>query len=67
MLEGSASLSEFRAKWAGRKFQCVKTGEVFVIPDNVYYRDFYQFGEAFIDVGDGHYARFGGVVNELRS
>ena len=62
-----ASLSEFRAKWAGRKFQCVKTGEVFVIPDNVYYRDFYQFGEAFIDVGDGHYVRFGGAVNELRS
>jgi hypothetical protein len=60
-------LSEFRDKWAGRKFQCLETGEVFVIPDSVYYRDLYQFGESFIDVGDGLYARFGGTVHELRS
>ena len=54
-----------RKEWAGRIFKCTKTGEVFVIPDDVRARDFFSFGESFVDVGDGWYARFGGYPVEI--
>lgn len=42
---------EFNRTWAGLKYRCTETGEVFTIPENVKECDFFQFGEAFIDVG----------------
>jgi len=48
--------------WIGKKFQCVETGEVFTIPSNVKSKDFYPFGNCFVDVGDGHYSRMGGHI-----
>lgn len=55
-------LALFRSKWAGTKVQCTKTGEVFIIPEDVKYKQFFKVGEGFIDVGDDHYYRGGGVV-----
>lgn len=42
---------EFNRMWAGFKYKCTKTGEIFTIPEDVKECDFFQFGEAFIDVG----------------
>lgn len=50
----------FKDVWAGRVFRCNSTGEELVIPDSVQERDFYPFGEAFVDVGRlGEYCRMG--------
>ena len=51
--------------WVGRVFKCSTTGQVFVIPDDVRAKDFFSFGECFVDVGDGYYARFGGNPVEI--
>lgn len=49
-----------KALWSGRVFRCNSTGEEMVIPDTVQERDFYPFGEAFVDVGRlGEYCRMG--------
>jgi hypothetical protein len=58
-------LARFRAQWAGRIFMCTETGDVLTIPEDVCPRDFYKFGESFVDVGDGFYARFGGSPKEI--
>lgn len=42
---------KFKSQWAGRTFQCNTTGKKFTIPNSVEERDFYSFGEAFVDVG----------------
>lgn len=55
---------EFKQLWAGKKYKCTKTGEVFTIPENVKECDFFQFGEAFIDVGRrGSYCRLSGCIS----
>ena len=54
-----------KSLWAGRRFMCRTTGEVFTIPDDVRYRAFYNIGKGFIDIGDGWYCRFGGDIVEL--
>jgi hypothetical protein len=59
------ALQEFRAKWVGRTFKCKVTGEIFTVPENAYYRDYYTFGQASLDLGDGYYARWGGSIIEL--
>jgi hypothetical protein len=59
------ALQEFRAKWVGRTFKCTVTGEIFTVPENAYYRDYYTFGQASLDLGDGYYARWGGSIVEL--
>jgi NADH pyrophosphatase NudC (nudix superfamily) len=53
------------AKWAGRKFIDNQTGETLVIPDTVQAKQFFWFGDSFIDVGDGMYSRAGGDFSEL--
>ena len=52
-------------KWVGRKFKCKKTGEILVIPGDVRPKQFFSFGECYVDVGDGFYARFGVDLGEL--
>lgn len=59
-------LYEWRCDWIGRRFKCLETGEVFQIPDDVYYNQFFKVGNGFVDVGDGHYCRFGGKVKEVK-
>ena len=55
---------EFKQLWAGKKYKCTKTGEVFTIPDDVKECDFFQFGEAFIDVGRrGSYCRMSNCIS----
>lgn len=55
---------EFNRMWAGLKYKCTKTGEIFTIPENVKECDFFQFGEAFIDVGRrGSYCRLSGCIS----
>ena len=55
---------EFKQLWAGKKYKCTKTGEVFTIPENVKECDFFQFGEAFIDVGRrGSYCRMSNCIS----
>ena len=50
---------KFKSQWAGRTFRCNTTGDEFTIPNSVEERDFYSFGEAFVDVGRlDCYARF---------
>lgn len=53
-------------KWEGRKFQCLKTGTIVELSE-VTARQFIEIGEGFIDVGDGHYSRFGGSILELET
>ena len=56
-------LYKFRSQWAGRRFQCKTTGEVFPIPEDVKERDCYWFGKAMVDVGRlDAYARFSNVI-----
>ena len=54
-----------KSSWVGRKFLCKDTGETLTIPENVHAKCFYDFGECFVDVGDGYYARFGGDIEEI--
>ena len=55
---------EFNQTWKGRKFKCSTTGEVFTIPEDVEECDFFQFGEAFIDVGRrGSYCRMSNCIS----
>ena len=57
-------MDDFQKEWAGRTFRCLETGETLVIPNDVRRRQFFTFGECFVDVGDGFYARFGGNMVE---
>ena len=55
---------EFKQLWAGKKYKCTKTGEVFTIPDDVKECDFFSFGEAFVDVGRrGSYCRMSNCIS----
>lgn len=55
---------EFKQLWAGNKYKCTKTGEIFTIPENVKECDFFQFGEAFVDVGRrGSYCRMSNCIS----
>lgn len=55
---------EFKQEWAGKKYKCTKTGEIFTIPEDVKECDFFQFGEAFIDVGRrGSYCRMSNCIS----
>ena len=52
---------QFNRMWAGLKYKCTKTGEIFTIPEDVKERDFFSFGNAFVDVGRlGAYHRLSG-------
>lgn len=56
-----------KSKWIGRKFKCKKTGKILELTEeNASSRKFLGFGECFIDLGDGHYARFGGEMEEIK-
>ena len=55
---------EFKQEWAGKKYKCTKTREIFIIPENVKECDFFSFGEASIDVGRlGTYYRLCGCTS----
>jgi len=55
---------EFKQAWVGRKFKCKNTGEIFTIPEDVKECDFFQFGEAFVDVGRrGSYCRMSNCIS----
>ena len=47
--------------WASTKWRCNITGEVLIIPEDVKEKQFFTFGDSFIDVGDGYYSRMGGA------
>ena len=54
-------------QWIGRQFKCKTTGEILVLTkDNVRAKAFLEFGECFIDLGDGYYSRAGGVFEEIK-
>lgn len=55
----------FRNRWAFRKFKCLDTGIEFVIPPSVNFRDLFEIGNGFLDVGEGYYFRKGGNVVEI--
>lgn len=56
-----------KSKWIGRKFKCIETGEILELTEeNVFPRKFIGFGNCFIDLGDGYYARFGGKIEEIK-
>lgn len=46
--------------WAGTKWRCGITGEEITLPYDVKPKQFFSFGDSFIDVGDGYYSRAGG-------
>lgn len=50
-------LYKFRCQWVGRQFRCHSTGEILVIPSDVYPKDYLTFGNAGVDLGilDGYY------------
>lgn len=58
-------LYRWRCDWIARRFKCLETGEVFQIPDDVYYNQFFKVGNGFIDVGNEYYCRFGGKIQEI--
>lgn len=59
-------MTPFQKRWVGRKFKCIETGEILIIPDNVYQTQFFSFGNCFVDVGrEGCYSRFGGNFEEV--
>lgn len=60
------NLYKFKCSWVGRKFKCVQTGEEMVIPDTITYGSFFEFGNCFIDVGDGYCSRWGGEIEEVK-
>jgi len=50
---------KFKCEWVGKRFRCQSTGEIFEIPETVRERDFYSWGEAYVDVGRLNcYSRF---------
>ena len=53
------------ANWIGRKFKCSTTDEVITIPSDVRTKQFFSFGDCFIDVGDGYYYCSGGHYVEI--
>lgn len=53
------------SNWAGRVFKCGITGHMIRIPNDVKPKQFFRFGESFIDVGDGVYSRAGGQPIEV--
>lgn len=59
-------LYQWRCDWIARRFKCLETGEVFQIPDDVYYNQFFKVGNGFVDVGDGYYCRIGGNIEEVK-
>ena len=55
--------AEWVEMWTSRTYRCIDTGIEFKIPDDVKERDFFIFGNCFIDVGRrGFYSRFGGNI-----
>ena len=52
--------------WIGRTFRCKDTGETLTIPEDVHEAQFFSFGDCFVDVGRGYYARFGGNIEEVK-
>lgn len=56
------SIDKIRSQWAGRRFTCTETGETVTVPDTVMPGDCFWVGKSYIDVGDGHYSRGGGVT-----
>ena len=58
---------KLKNEWVGRKFECTVTGLTFVIPYELKERDFFTFGNCFVDVGRiGCYGRFGGPIKEIK-
>lgn len=51
--------------WVGKQFKCTETGEILTIPADVRAKDFYKFGNCFVDVGDGYYSRAGGSFIQI--
>ena len=50
---------EFKCSWVGRCFVCNTTDKMFYIPSTVKERDFFAWGEAYVDVGRyNFYSRF---------
>lgn len=50
---------QFIKKWAGKKYRCNTTGQQFKVPLNVSECAFFQWAEAFVDVGRlNSYSRF---------
>jgi len=62
---GDVQMKWDASKWVGRKFRDNATGETLIIPENVRAKQFFAWGESFIDVGDGEYSRAGGDFIEL--
>lgn len=58
-------IEDFRKFWVGRQFRCCTTGVILTIPDNVRPKEFFQFGDSYIDVGDDYYFRAGGKFEEI--
>lgn len=58
-------MNEFQKKWVGKTYRCKVTGEILIIPEDVKPRQFFTFGECFIDVGDGWYSRRGGPIEVI--
>ncbi|MNQ26039.1 hypothetical protein D3C85_392640 [compost metagenome] len=57
---------QFKKQWAFKKFRCKWSGEVYEIPFDVREREFFQVGEAAIDVGVlNGYHRLVGEVEEV--
>ena len=54
---------KFKNQWVGKKYRCSSTGVEFTIPFDVNERDYYQIGEAALDVGrlDGYYRVIGNL------
>lgn len=54
-------------QWGGRTYKCQITGETYTFPDDgsLYYGQFVQFGESYLDLGDGVYFRAGGSPVEV--
>lgn len=63
-MDRKTMIATVRESWAGRTFRCNETGKTVTIPEDVYPKQFFEFGNCFIDVGDGHYGRMGGTSME---
>lgn len=50
----------FHAAFCGTKWECGITGDEFEMPDDYGKRQYFKFGQSFIDLGDGYYSRYGG-------
>lgn len=59
-------MNEFNPEnWIGCKFKCSTTDKILTIPSDVRAKQFFSFGDCFIDVGDGLYYRGGGHFVEV--